>query len=277
MTMIDGPGRLPPLPHAVDLAQPGIARTYSYLLGGKDHFTADRELAHAILTARPEARLAALENRRFLGRAAEFLTAQAGIRQFLDIGAGLPAGRNVHEIAQAIEPASRVAYVDNDPMVIAHARALMPSGPAGRTGCVQGDLRDPAAILADPVIRDVLDLAQPVALLLLAVLPFVPDEDRPGEAITALLDALPAGSYVAASHPTAEHDPQGTAAVAEAYRKAGIPVQFRDSGEFARLVFPGMELMPPGVVPVSQWRPASGEPPPSPAEVSCYAGVARKQ
>jgi hypothetical protein len=110
----------------------------------------------------------------------------------------------------------------------------MPSGPAGRTGCVQGDLRDPAAILADPVIRDVLDLAQPVALLLLAVLPFVPDGDGPGEAITALLDALPAGSYVAASHPTAEHDPQGTAAVAEAYRKAGIPVQFRDSYELLR-------------------------------------------
>jgi hypothetical protein len=169
-----------------------------------------------------------------------------------------------------------VAYVDIDPMVIAHARALMPSGPAGRVGCLQGDLRDPAAILADPVTRDVLDLGQPVALLLLAVLPFVPDEARPGQAISVLLDVLPAGSYIAASHPTAEHDHQGVAAVAEAYRKAGIPVQFRDSDEFARLAFPGLELIPPGVVPVSQWRPASGEPLPSAAEVSCYAGVARK-
>jgi hypothetical protein len=249
---------------------------YDYYIGGKNHFAADRAVADAALSAWPSGRIGLRENRRFLGRTVRYLAGEAGVRQFLDIGSGLPTTANVHEIAQAVDPSARVVYVDNDPMVLAHARALLASAPEGRTAYIQADLRSPLDIVSSPVVRSVLDFSQPVGLMLIAVLHFLEDEDKPEAVLSALLDALPSGSYLAASHLTSEHEPDGLAAGQRLYRKAGIPMQIRDADEFASLVFSGLELVPPGVVLASEWRPESNAPRPSPAEVSCYGGVARK-
>jgi hypothetical protein len=265
-----------PVPE-IDTSQPHSARMYDYYLGGKDHFAADRETADKLLTAFPSMRTTARENRAFLGRAVRYLAGQAGIRQFLDIGTGLPSASNVHEVAQSVAPSSRVVYADNDPLVLTHARALLTSGPEGRTAYIHADLRDPQAILDHPVTRDVLNFTQPVALMLLAILHFIPDEDKPAEIVATLLDALPADSYLVASHGTPEHDPAGAAGSVRAYRDAGIPFQLRDSGDFARLAFSGLELVPPGVVLVSEWRPEGTGPRPAPSEVGNYGGVARKR
>jgi hypothetical protein len=260
----------------IDPNRPHPARIYDYGIGGKNHFAVDRAVADQVLAQMPAARTVARENRKFLGRAVRFLAAEAGIRQFLDIGSGLPATDNVHEVAQRADPACRVVYVDNDPSVLPHARALLDSAPEGRTGYFTGDLRDPAAILAHPVTGEILDFSQPVALVLVSVIPFLMDDDHPGEVLATLLAALPSGSYIAATHSTAEHDPDGWDAVKKAYRGAGIPGQVRDSGDFARMAFAGLELVPPGVVLVSEWRPEDDGPRPSAAEVSSYGGVARK-
>jgi hypothetical protein len=249
---------------------------YDYYLGGKDHFAADRELAEKMLAAVPSVRTAARENRAFLGRAVRFLAAEAGVRQFLDIGTGLPTSNSVHEVAQDVAPSARVVYVDNDPLVLAHARALLTSSPEGRTAYIHADLRDPATITSDPVVRDVLDFRQPVALMLAAILHFIPDEDNPAEIIATLLDALPSGSYLVASHGTHEHDRAGFSAGQDAYKASGVTAQARDSADFARLTFSGLELIPPGVVLVSEWRPETPGPHPTPAEVGIYGGVARK-
>jgi hypothetical protein len=248
---------------------------YDYYLGGKNHFAADRETAEKGLASWQAGRLAARENRAFLGRAVRFLAEEAGIRQFLDIGTGLPTTSNVHEVAQAVAPAARVVYADNDPLVLAHARALLTSSPEGRTAYIHADLRDPRSVLSDPAVLEVLDFGQPVALMLVAVLHFVPDEFEPAQVLATLTDALPTGSYLVASHITGEHDPDGPAAGARAYRAAGLPAQLRDSGQFARLAFSGLDLVPPGVVLVSEWRPEGDGPRPTPAEVSWYGGVAR--
>jgi S-adenosyl methyltransferase len=260
----------------IDTSRPHPARMYDYYLGGKNHFAADRETAEKGLASWQAGRLAARENRAFLGRAVRFLAEEAGIRQFLDIGTGLPTTSNVHEVAQAVAPAARVVYADNDPLVLAHARALLTSSPEGRTAYIHADLRDPRSVLSDPAVLEVLDFGQPVALMLVAVLHFVPDEFEPAQVLATLTDALPTGSYLVASHITGEHDPDGPAAGARAYRAAGLQAQLRDSGQFARLAFSGLDLVPPGVVLVSEWRPASAAPRPTPAEVSCYGGVARK-
>jgi hypothetical protein len=201
------------------------------------------------------ARTSARENRAFIGRAVRFLAAEAGIRQFLDIGTGLPTTNNTHEVAQAVGPSSRVVYADNDPLVLAHARALLTSSPEGRTAYIQADLRDRESILASPVLPEVLDLSQPVALMLVAVLHFITDEDKPGEIIATLLDALPRCSYLVASHTTSEHDWERWASLEEAYRSGCVPGQLRDSGEFAQMAFTGLHLVPPGVTLASEWRP----------------------
>jgi hypothetical protein len=261
----------------VDVSRPHSARMYDYYLGGKDHFAADRELAEKVLAGMPSVRTAARENRAFLGRAVRFLAAEAGIRQFLDIGTGLPTSNNVHEVAQSVEPSARVVYADNDPLVLTHAWALLTSSPQGRTAYVQADLRDPESILASPRLREVLDLSQPVALILAGVLHFIPDEDRPAEIIATFLGSLAAGSYLVASHTTTEYDPEGWARIQRQYAGRGIPGQARDSDEFARLAFSGLDLVPPGVVIVSEWRPDKPGPHPPPAEVSVCGGVARKQ
>jgi hypothetical protein len=264
------------LPAEVNTSEPHPARIYDYFIGGKNHFAADRETAAEVLRRSPSARVAARENRAFLGRAVRYLTAEAGIRQFLDIGTGLPTTSNVHDVAQEIAPTARVVYVDNDPLVLAHARALLTSAPGGRTAYIHADLRDPAAILSHPDTRALLDFGQPVALMLVAILHFTPDECRPAEIIATLVDALPRGSYLVASHLTTEHDPVATSAGQQTMREAGMAMQKRDSDVFASLAFSGLELVPPGVVLVSEWRPTTTGPRPRPADVNCYAGVARK-
>jgi S-adenosyl methyltransferase len=244
----------------VDISRPHMARIYDYFLGGKNHFAADRETAEKILQANPAIRIAARENRAFLGRSVRYLAAEAGIRQFLDIGTGLPTTNNV----------------DNDPLVLSHARALLNSAPEGRTAYIHADLREPRKILDDPAIGEVLDLSRPTALVMLATLHLIQDDDRPAEIIAALLDALPSGSYFVASHITMEHAADAIAAGQRTMRGAGLSAQARNSDEFARLAFAGLELVPPGVVLVSEWRPSGDASRPTPAEVNCYGGVARK-
>jgi hypothetical protein len=262
----------------VDFTKPRIAAIYDYLIEGKNHMARDRSVGDRLIAAGPAA-LRARENREFLTRVVRYLAAEAGIRQFLDIGSGYPVTgcQNVHEIAQAVAPMSRVAYVDNDSIVVTHARALMASTMEGQVTAVPWDLRydDPDKLLSDPVIRGTIDFEEPTAVLIVGVLPFVPDEHDPVKTIQRLVDALAPGSYIVASHPTAQHHHEGAAAVQQVYRDAGIPVQFRDSHDFARLAFHGAELVPPGVVPVSQWRAAGSGPTPLAAAVSCYGGVAR--
>ena len=249
---------------------------YDYFIGGKNHFAADRRTAAEVLRHSPHIRVAARENRAFLGRVVRYLAAEAGIRQFLDIGTGLPTTSNVHEVAQEYAPSARVVYVDNDPLVLAHARALLTSSPEGRTAYIDADLREPEAILSSPVVREVLDFSQPVALMLVAILHFVPDEWGPAKILAGLTAALPSGSYLAASHLVTDHSPSSTSAGQAVMREAGIPMQRRESREFAALAFSGLELVPPGVVLVSEWRPEAGGPRPTPAEVNCYGGVGRK-
>jgi S-adenosyl methyltransferase len=264
------------LPPEIDTSRPHSARIYDYYLGGKNHFAADREVAEKSLASVPSGRIGAREQRGFLGRAVRYLTGEAGIRQFLDIGTGLPTADNVHEVAQETAPSTRVVYVDNDPLVLAHARALLTSSDEGRTAYIHADLRSPGEILSSPVVRDVLDFSQPVALMLVGILHFLEDKDEPEQIIDTLLGALPPGSYLTASHLNPEHDPVGVAAGVRAYQAGGVAVQARDSSEFAALAFRGLELIPPGVVSVSEWRPDSPEPRPTLAEVSCYGAVGRK-
>ena len=265
------------LPQEIDTSRPHPARMYDYYLGGKNHFAADRETADKLLASVPTVRIASRENRAFLGRTIRYLAAEVGIRQFLDIGTGLPTTNNVHEVAQAAAPSSRVVYVDNDPMVLAHARALLTSSPAGRTAYIQADLREPSGILDNPVACDILDFNRPIALLLVAVLHFVPDEFKPAQSVATLLDALPPGSYLVASHASGEHnDLAAVTAGVRTYQTAQIPLQLRESSEFAELAFSDLKLVPPGIVLVSEWRPDSTGPRPTPPEVSMYGGVARK-
>ncbi len=229
-----------------------------------------------MLRKSPNARIAPRENRAFLGRAVRFLTDEAGLRQFLDIGTGLPTANSVHEVAQAVEPSSRIVYVDNDPLVLVHARALLTSDPRGRTAYIQADARDPDAILTAPATVELLDFSQPIGLLLVGLLHLLADADKPTEIVATLLNALPSGSYLVASHLTTEHDRERTAAGQAVMRDAGITMQKRDSDVFAEIAFTSLELVPPGVVLVSEWRPSDDSPRPAPAEVNIYGGVARK-
>jgi len=264
------------LPQDIDTSRPHAARMYDYFLGGKNNFAADRETADKVIAAMPGVRTGPRENRAFLGRAVRYLTAEAGIRQFLDIGTGLPTTNSVHEVAQEAAPASRVVYVDNDPLVLSHAQALLTSSAAGRTAYIHADLRAPAEILSSPVVNSVLDFGQPVALILAAVLHFVPDQDHPADIVATLLAALAPGSYLVASHVTAEHDEAGADAGQRAYRRGGVPIQPRDSDVFADIAFTGLKLERPGVVLVSEWRRTATGPLPPANEVNCYGGVARK-
>jgi hypothetical protein len=214
-----------------------------------------------------------MENRRFLRRAVTFLAQEAGIRQFLDIGTGLPTANNTHEVAQALAPRSRIVYVDNDPLVLVHARALLTSSSEGATAYVEADLRNPQQILDSPELRRTLDLAQPVALMLLAILHFIPEQDDPYAIVNRLVSVLPAGSYLVASHATSDYlPPELVADIAGGRHGEG---RLRTKTEFTRF-FDGLELVPPGVVPVAEWR-ADDEPQPRPsaAETGMYAGAAR--
>ena len=262
-------------PPGIDVTRPHSARMYDYYLGGKDNFAADRERAEMAAESWPAVRVAVRENRKFLARAVSYLVGQAGIRQFLDIGTGLPSADNVHEVAQRIAPDSRVVYTDNDPLVLAHARALLTSSHSGRTAYIEADLRDPAKILAHPVVRQTLDFSQPVALMLVAILHFIADEEDPAGIVASLLAALPPGSYLAASHVTPEHDPVGVHGLEQSYRQGGVMAQARTASEFERMFLGGLELVRPGVVLVSEWRPEEPEPRPRPDQVNWYGAVAR--
>ena len=266
---------MPELPTGIDTSRPHPARTYDYFLGGKNNFAADREVADRVLAGWPAIRIGVRENRKFLARVVRYLAGEVGIRQFLDIGTGLPTADNVHEVAQSVAPSARVVYVDNDPLVLAHARALLTSSPEGRTAYIHADLRDPVAILNDPVTREVLDFTQPIALMLIAILHMIPDEEKPAEILATLLGALPSGSYIVASHITGEHS-AGAADGERTFKQGGMAAQWRDSDVFARLAFNGLDLVPPGVVLTSEWRDDESGPRPTPADVSAYGGVARK-
>ncbi|HUN37017.1 MAG TPA: SAM-dependent methyltransferase [Trebonia sp.] len=272
---VAAPGEDPDwLPPEINTGVAHPARVYDYLLGGKDNYAADRVLGESIIKAMPSTVLAARANRAFLGRAVRYLAGQAGIRQFLDIGTGIPTAGNTHEVAQAATPQARVVYVDNDPIVMAHARALMDSDPAGVTAFIQADLRDPAKILASPALRATLDLGQPVALMLIAILHFLADQDNAREIVAELLGALPSGSFLAVTHSTADFSPGEITGVAEATRQAGVRYTPRSQAEVAAF-FDGLDLLEPGVVPVMAWRP-DGPAPENPRAAYIYAALARK-
>jgi hypothetical protein len=248
---------------------------YDYFLGGKDHYPADREAAEKVIAAMPPGavRNAARENRGFLGRATRYLASEAGIHQFVDIGAGLPSMNSVHEIATAIAPQSRIVYVDNDPVVIAHGREMLQG--VDQAVIVRHDLREPDEILADEWLRQTMDLDQPVAVLLVAILHFIGDEDDPRGIIDRLLAPLPSGSHLVISHSTADSYPEMDEAV-QAYRKATTRVHNRSREEISALLS-GLELADPGLVWLPQWRPdAETGLQDDPRRSLAYAAVARK-
>ncbi len=241
-------------PPEIDTTVAHPARRYDYWLGGKDNYPADRESGDAIAAVFPTIRITALENRRFMCRAVAFLTREVGIRQFLDIGTGIPTSPNAHEVAQSIAPASRIVYVDNDPIVLAHARALLTSTSQGATAYIHADLREAGKILQHPDVLEVLDLSKPVALMLVAILHFVKDADDPYGAVTQLVGAMPPGSYLVISHATNDYMPPEVAAAVDAADNARrVPFQFRTREQFSRFL-DGMELLDPGIVSVSVTR-----------------------
>jgi trans-aconitate methyltransferase len=256
------------------------ARVYDYWLGGKDNFPADHALAEAILEAVPSMRTMARANRAFLGRAVRYLAGEAKVRQFLDIGTGIPTAGNTHEVAQEVAPDSRVLYVDNDPIVLAHARALMTSHIAGETAFIAADLHQPEAILGDSTLTATLDLTKPVALMLVAILMLLPDAEDPYGIVSRLLEALPSGSYLAISHPTADFDPEAMAGAVAASKRSGIALVPRGRVE-VEAFFKGLDLVEPGVVPVGAWRPdgqplGESEGADDLGPLNIYAGVGRK-
>ncbi|MFE9426565.1 SAM-dependent methyltransferase [Kitasatospora sp. NPDC006697] len=260
---------------ALQTDRPHPARMYDYYLGGKDHFPADRAAADRAEQGWPNVRVATRENRRFLGRAVRTLVQDYGVRQFLDVGTGIPTAGNTHEVAQSIDPQARVVYVDNDPIVLAHARALLVSSTEGRTRYIDADLRRPEAILGAPELSEVLDLSQPVALMLVAILHFVPDSEDPYGTVRKLTAALPAGSFLAMTHLTGDLDPVETGRLVESYRTSGVPLAARSRDEFAAF-FDGMELVEPGIEIVSRWRPEQpADRLPDPVHVSVYGGIGR--
>jgi len=254
---------------------PHPARMYDYYLGGKDNFPADRAAAEKVLALSPLVRISALANRAFLQRAVRTLAAEHGIRQFLDIGTGIPSAGNTHEIAQAVDPTAKVAYLDNDPIVLVHGRALLSGAQQGSVSVLQADLRDPEAILADPAVRELLDLGQPVAVLLFAILHFIDDADDPYAIVRTLIDALPSGSFLALSHGTADFiDPERAAKGPAVYRNATAQLTMRSHPQVLRF-FDGLELLEPGLVTAPQWRPDQA-PQDTDSQVAIWSGVARK-
>jgi S-adenosyl methyltransferase len=255
-----------------DTSVPHPARVYGYWLGSKDHYPADRRAAEEVMRLRPQVVAGARANRYFLARVVRFLAGECGIRQFLDIGTGMPAIDNTHEIAQRAAPDSKIVYVDNDPLVLVHARALLGSTTAeGACDHIDADLREPEAILSQAART--LDFTQPTAILLLAVLHFLPDEADPAEIVAALASALAPGSYLAMSHLTADFAPEQVTAATTAYNtQAPAPVTARTHAQVTGL-FSGLPLLAPGVVPITEWRPCVGDPFPQPADL--HAGVAR--
>ena len=270
-----GTGTDPELSPEINTNVAHSARVYDYWLGGKDNFPADRELAELMIQAIPNMRAMAAANRAFLSRAVRYLVGEAGIRQFLDLGTGIPTSPNVHEIAQATAPDTRVVYVDNDPIVLAHARALLTTQDAGETAFIMADLRQPGSILDHPTLTATLDLGQPVAVLAVGVLMYFRDSDRPNpfEMVATMLAPMPSGSYLALTTPTPDFNLEETAKAVAAAEAAGITLVPRSKAEVERF-FTGLELVDPGVAPMLAWRP--DEPPADPESAYYWAGVARK-
>ncbi|HUN35346.1 MAG TPA: SAM-dependent methyltransferase [Trebonia sp.] len=250
------------------------ARMYDYLLGGKDHYAADREAVEAWLKVDPSLATSCRANRAFLGRAVRFLAGEAGIRQFLDIGTGIPTSGNTHEVAQAIAPESRVVYVDYDPIVLAHARALLTSETGGATEYIDADLRDTDRILAQA--RTVLDFSRPVAVTLLAILHVISDADDPHAIVAKVMDALPSGSYLVVSHAGSDLLDRQTLDSVEDIVTQLVHLQpgFRSREEVGRF-FAGTDLVEPGLVRVEQWRP--GQPADGRDETILWCAIGRKQ
>jgi SAM-dependent methyltransferase len=260
-------------PAGIDTTVAHPARVYDYWLGGTNNFAADREAAERVLAATPGLRARVRANRAFLARVVRYLAAEAGIRQFLDVGTGIPSANNTHEIAQATAADSRVVYVDNDPIVLIHAQELLASAPEGATQYVEGDLRDPAAILE--AVAGTLDLTRPTALMLLGVLHLIGDFEDPYRIVAELMDALAPGSYLAISHPASDIHVAAQAEAQKRYNeRVSTPQTLRNHAEVTRF-FDGLDLVPPGMVYVHAWRPDPGDVPPSDG-VSAHGGVARK-
>jgi hypothetical protein len=266
----------PDKPVVVETGVAHSARVYNYLLGGKDHFAADRDAGDQMIAALPNVVSGSQMNRSFLARAVRFLVAECGIRQFLDIGTGIPSAGNTHEVAQAIAPETRVVYVDNDPIVLAHARALLTGAPdGGAVAYLDADLRRPEAILG--AAARTLDFRQPVAIMMLMVLHMIPDADDPHGIVERLLEALPQGSYLALSHPPSDILPEGVAEVQQRFNERlgpGQSMTARSRDEVARF-FSGLELVEPGLAQVHQWRPDGAADPDGPASIWSAVGLKR--
>jgi S-adenosyl methyltransferase len=248
------------------------ARVYDYWLGGTDNFPADREAAERVLAVTPGLRFRVRANRAFLARSVRYLAGDAGIRQFLDIGTGIPSANNTHEVAQAIAPDARVVYADNDPIVLAHARALLTSTDEGATAYIEADLRDTQAIL--DAAAQTLDFSQPVAIMLLGVLHLIQDSEDPYGIVARLVDAVPAGSYLAISHPASDIQAGQAEAQRRYNERVSTPQTLRTHPEVCRF-FDGLSLVPPGVIYVHTWRADPGGDV-SAGVTSAHGGVARK-
>jgi O-methyltransferase involved in polyketide biosynthesis len=254
----------------VSVAHP--ARIYDYWLGGKDNFAADRIAAEEVLTLMPAMAQVARGVRMFLAAVVHHLAADAGIRQFLDIGTGLPTVNNTHEVAQRAAPEAQVVYVDNDPIVLLHAGALLTSSPSGRCAYLEADVRDPDRVLGEAAAT--LDLTEPVAVMMLGLLHFIPDVDAPYALTRYYLDALAPGSYLAVSHASSDIESEPQEAAAKRYNsRSASPIVLRSKAEVARF-FGGLDLVPPGITPLGQWAP--GPAIPGPASLPTYTGLARK-
>ena len=265
-----------PRPHEaaldIDTSVAHVARVYDYWLGGKDNFAADRVAGDQAIQAYPDIVYSVRANRAFLARTVRYLAGEAGIRQFLDIGTGIPTANNTHEVAQDVAPGSNVVYVDNDPVVLTHARALLVSGTQGNTNYIDADLRDTGRILAEAALT--LDFSRPVAIMLMAILQHIDEAEDPYAIVNSLLAAVPPGSYLAISHPAADIETEAMAQMAERLNKLmAEKVTFR-TGPQVEGFFEGLELVKPGMVRVQQWRPASEIEAKSPAAL--WGGVGRK-
>ena len=262
------------LPPGTDPDKASVARMYDAMLGGRHNFAIDREAVAAFTAIDPQVRTLARANRAFLGRAVRFLV-DSGIRQFIDLGSGIPTQGNVHEVAQAAAPGAKVVYVDNDPVAVAHSASLLADNPDA--DIVDADIRQPARVLASPQVRKLIDFEQPVAVLMITILHFVTPEENPAGIVAAFRDALPAGSWLALTHATNEDRPDTAAAVGKLYKsKATSPVTARSHDEIHSL-FTGFDLVDPGLVHVPLWRPGPDDViPDNPSEYWVYAGVGRK-
>ncbi|MGW1559802.1 SAM-dependent methyltransferase [Streptomyces sp. NPDC002144] len=260
----------------MDTGTAHAARIYDYILGGKDHYPADREAGDAMCREWPALPVHMRANRDWMNRAVRRLAREAGVRQFLDIGSGIPTSPNIHEIAQSTAPASRVVYVDNDPLVLALSGELLSSTPEGRAAYVEADMRDPAAVLEAPAFRETLDLSEPVALTVIAIVHFLLDEHDAVGIVRRLMEPLPAGSYLAMSIGTADFAPEEVGRVAREYAARGMPMRLRtlaEAGDF----FAGLDLVEPGIVQVHKWHPdGTAAEPVRDEDIAMYGAVGRK-